>query len=83
MPAVTIERERLSVIRDHGENHEHCEVCGLVVKGFDIEQSARIANVPSDEIIRRVQTGELHLTDPSSTSVLVCFRSLNQNVFGG
>lgn len=80
---ITIETERLLIIRDHAHRHRYCDVCKMRGSAFGIEYSARIANVLPVEILRRIEARELHCIVEPDGSITVCFRSLQKSLLGG
>jgi hypothetical protein len=73
---VTIETERLLVIRNRPQTVIRCEQCRAEVRMLAVDQAALMMNVRSLAIYRLVETGDLHFAENAEGILLVCLNSL-------
>lgn len=74
---ITIETHSITIIRTSGkQNSAHCEHCRETVTAFAPEQIAAFLRFDLTEVFRRVDAGELHLTETNRGAALVCANSL-------
>ena len=76
---ITIETERLLVMRRGMSLFSFCASCGDEVRMVTIDQAAMLARLTAREIYREVEAGMLHFLETTDGSLLVCFRSLNDS----
>lgn len=78
---ITIETHSITIIRARGGLFStHCEHCLKTVSAFAPEQIAAFLRLDLTEVCRRIETGELHLTETGRTVALVCGNSENKQV---
>jgi hypothetical protein len=76
---ITIETHSITIIRTNGARASaHCEHCRKTVAAFMPEQIAEFLRLDLTEIRRRIETGELHLTDAEQGDALICGGLLNK-----
>lgn len=73
---ITIERERLLVIRRRKEAEVWCEGCKAPRKMVEAREAAVILGISARTIFRRVEAGQLHFTETPDGAVLICLDSL-------
>ncbi len=75
---ITIETHSVTIIRFKGNSSiAHCERCQKPVAALPIEKFTELLRLDLMEVCRRVQTGELHLTETGRSVALICGGSLN------
>lgn len=78
---ITIETHSVTIIRRKGKNFSaRCERCGETVSAFAPEQFAAFLKLEMAEICRRLETGELHLTETDRAVALICGNSENKEI---
>ena len=76
---ITIERHSITRIRISGKyRYIFCEVCQSETLAFTPEQVAKFLQISEPEVLRQIETGELHLVTRNSMG-LVCAGSLDDN----
>lgn len=79
---ITIETHSITIIRAKGNSlADFCERCQHNVAAFAPEQIARFFQLTMEEVCRRVEQGELHLTKMQRGVALICGDSLNHTEF--
>lgn len=73
---VTIETERLLVIRNRPRMVMWCEQCRVEVRMLTVDQAALMMKIRSLMIYRLVETGDLHFAENDEGILLVCLNSL-------
>lgn len=73
---VTIETERLLVIRNRPQSVMWCEQCRDEVRMLTVDQAALRMKIRSLMIYRLVETGDLHFAENEEGILLVCLDSL-------
>lgn len=73
---VTIETERLVVIRNRPRAVMWCEQCRAEVRMLTVDQAALMMRIRSLVIYRLVETGDLHFAENDEGILLVCLNSL-------
>ncbi|MEW6211903.1 MAG: hypothetical protein AB1631_26340 [Acidobacteriota bacterium] len=73
---MTIETERLLVVRNRPRAVMWCQQCRNEVTMLTVDQAALMTGVRSLMIYRLVETGDLHFVENSEGILLVCLRSL-------
>lgn len=78
---ITIETHSITIIRTNDQRFStHCEYCGKTVSAFTPEQIATFMRLDISEICRRIDAGELHLTETGRTVALVCGNSEKKEI---
>ena len=79
---ITIETHSITIIRTNSRRHSaHCERCGETVSAFTPEQTAMFLRLNLTEICRRIEAGQLHLTETKRTAgALVCGNSEKKEI---
>lgn len=78
---ITIETHSITIIRTNARRFSaNCERCGKTVSAFTPEQTAVFLRLDLTEICRRIETGELHLTETGRSVALVCGNSENRQI---
>lgn len=78
---ITIETHSITIIRTNDQRFSaHCERCGETVSAFTPEQLAIFMRLDLNEICRRIESGELHLTETGRTVALVCGNSEKKEI---
>ncbi|MEJ7848719.1 MAG: hypothetical protein WKF92_11595 [Pyrinomonadaceae bacterium] len=75
---ITIETHEITLIRKSKSATDRCRTCGTAVPCFTAEQAAVISRSTLMEVCRRLETGEIHLTNPGRAAAIVCGRSLHE-----
>lgn len=73
---ITIETHEITRITKNKSTIDHCHTCGIAVPCFSAEQAAVISQTSLIEVCGRLETGEIHLTNPGRAAAIVCGRSL-------
>lgn len=78
---ITIEKHSITIIRAKGERFsDYCEQCQKTVSAFTPEQLATFMRLDVTEICRRIESGELHLTETGRGVALVCGNSEKKEI---
>lgn len=78
---ITIETHSITIIRAKSERFSaHCEHCQKTVSAFTPEQTAIFLRLDLTEICRRIEAGELHLTETGRSVALVCGNSESKQI---
>lgn len=79
---ITIETHSITIIRTNDRRFSaHCEHCQKTVSAFTLEQTAVFLRLDLTEICRRIEAGELHLTETGRTAAaLVCGNSEKKEI---
>lgn len=73
---ITIETHSITIIRTNDQRFSSfCECCDKTVSAFTPEQLATFMRLDLSEICSRIDSGELHLTEPGRAFALVCGNS--------
>lgn len=73
---IVVETERLLVIRSAGSVERWCNGCGAMVTMAGLELAAIVSATSQREIVRRVESGGLHVAESASGVLLICLPSL-------
>jgi hypothetical protein len=73
---ITLERERLFVLRPAGSSRRWCEECGETVYMVAADEAALLADSSMEAVTRQVEAGTLHSLELTDGHLLVCLRSL-------
>jgi hypothetical protein len=73
---ITIERERLLVLRHEQEVEQWCEECGATVRMIRPAEAAAIAAVSDRTIFRQIESRRLHFSETQAGTVLICLNSI-------
>ena len=73
---ITIESERLLVIRRKKSAEAWCEGCKALRKIVQAREAAVILGVSARTIFRRVESGQLHFMETPDGELLICLNSL-------
>lgn len=78
---ITIETHSITIIRTSDQRFSaFCERCKKTVSAFTPEQLAVFMRLDLNEICRRIESGELHLTESGRTVALVCGNSEKREI---
>jgi hypothetical protein len=78
---ITIETHSITIIRTNDRRFSaHCERCGKTVSAFTPEQIAVFLRLDLNEICRRIESGELHLTETGRAVALICGNSETKQI---
>ena len=78
---ITIETHSITIIRTKSERFQaFCEHCEKTVSAFTPEQTAMFLRLDMTEICRRIEAGELHLTETGRAVALVCGNSESKHI---
>lgn len=78
---ITIETHSITIIRTKSKRFSaRCERCGETVSAFAPEQFAAFLQLEIAEVCRRLETGELHLTETGRAVALICGNSEKQEI---
>lgn len=78
---ITIETHSITIIRTNDQRFSSfCERCDKTVSAFSPEQLAMFMRLDLNEICRRIESGELHLTETGRTVALVCGNSEKKEI---
>jgi hypothetical protein len=78
---ITIETHSITIIRTSDQRFSSfCERCEKTVSAFTPEQLATLMRLELNEICRRVDSGELHLTETGRSFALVCGNSERKEI---
>jgi hypothetical protein len=73
---ITVETERLLLIRRRQSLFAVCKACGDEVRLVNVEDASAVAGVSALSIYRLVESGTLHHAETASGELLVCAESL-------
>jgi hypothetical protein len=73
---ITIERERLLVLRHEHEVEAWCEQCSARVRMIRPAEAAALADVSDRTIFRQIESRRLHFSESPAGAVLICLNSL-------
>jgi hypothetical protein len=73
---ITIERERLLVLRHEHEVEGWCEECSATVRMIRPAEAAALAEVSDRTIFRQIESRRLHFSENPTGAVLICLNSL-------
>ncbi len=78
---ITIETHSITIIRTNDRRFSaYCELCGKMVSAFTPEKMAIFLRLDLTEICRRIETGELHLTETGRNIALICGNSETKQI---
>ena len=78
---ITIETHSITIIRTNDQRFSvRCERCEKKVSAFTPEQLATFMQLDLNEICRRIEAGELHLTETGRGVALVCGNSEKKEI---
>lgn len=78
---ITIETHSITIIRAKSKKFStRCERCEKTVSAFAPEQLAAFLRLELAEVCRRLETGELHLTETGRTVALICGNSETKQI---
>lgn len=78
---ITIETHSVTIIRTKSKKFStQCRRCGETVSAFSPEQFASFLQLEIAEICRRLETGELHLTETGRAVALICGNSEKKEI---
>ena len=74
---IIVERDQVLVIRklDH-RARRWCAECGEQVLMVSVDDAASIAGLTSRAVYRQVETGQVHFSETTDGSLLICLNSL-------
>lgn len=76
---ITVETERLLIIRGHKKAVAWCAACQQHREMLTIDEAALRVGVSSRAIFRWVESGTIHYTETADGLLLICPTSLPQN----
>ena len=74
---IIVERDQVLVIRKLDQRARRwCEECSELALMVSADHAASIAGFTSRDVYRQVETGQVHFSETSDGSLLVCLNSL-------
>jgi hypothetical protein len=76
---IVVETERLLMVRSQRQStavERWCDDCGAMVTMAALELAATVSATSQREIVRRVESGALHVTESADGVLLICLPSL-------
>jgi len=74
---ITIETERLLILRRSGRVDRWCAGCRAEVKMIGVEEAAAIAGLSQRKLFRLAEAGEIHFIETTQGQALFCLDSLS------
>ena len=76
---ITLETERLLVIRSKASGDGWCGKCQAEVKLISLEEAAAVSGASQRAIFRWAEAGEIHFTETADGRVMFCLDSISRH----
>jgi hypothetical protein len=77
---ITVETDRVWVIRGHQSHLSQCPGCNEQVRMIDVARAADLVRASQRQIFRWIENGQLHFVEAPGVPLLVCLTSLLERI---